>query len=54
MIPFLADGDLSVYDVYDSDRTYVLDEDYTHKTAIQSPINPPYKKALEKKQANKF
>ncbi|PVU95134.1 hypothetical protein BB561_002008 [Smittium simulii] len=52
-IPFTACGDLSGFD---SDMTYPLkltsDTEYTYKEPAQSPISPPYKKALELKRAN--
>merc|ERR1712133_152822 len=47
IVHFLACGDLSAYD---SDRTYDLGEEYKYTPAVQDPINPPYKKALELKR----
>ncbi|XP_023336117.1 putative tRNA (cytidine(32)/guanosine(34)-2'-O)-methyltransferase [Eurytemora carolleeae] len=51
IVPFLACGDLSAYD---SDRTYGLDiregEEYKYLPPTQSPINPPYKSAVDLKR----
>lgn len=45
-IPFIACGDLSSWD---SDASYALPEnDYRPLEAVQLPISPPYKEALEK------
>ncbi|XP_072036230.1 tRNA (cytidine(32)/guanosine(34)-2'-O)-methyltransferase-like [Amphiura filiformis] len=47
IVPFLACGDLSAYD---SDRNYPLElkpgAGYTYHPPTQSPINPPYEKAI--------
>lgn len=47
-IPFVVCGDLSGFD---ADTTYDLDESYEVKEPVQSPINPPYKEALERKRS---
>ena len=50
IVPFLACGDLSAYD---SDKNYPLELDgvkYEWHDPVQSPINPPYKTALELKK----
>eukprot|EP01120_Amphizonella_sp_Union-15-10_P013268 TRINITY_DN6136_c0_g1_i1.p1 TRINITY_DN6136_c0_g1~~TRINITY_DN6136_c0_g1_i1.p1 ORF type:complete len:215 (+),score=49.49 TRINITY_DN6136_c0_g1_i1:196-840(+) len=51
IVPFVAVGDLSGYD---SDRTYPLQDssgsEYKFLTAVQPPINPPYKNYIEKKR----
>ncbi|KAJ1667564.1 tRNA (uridine-2'-O-)-methyltransferase trm7 [Coemansia sp. RSA 1813] len=53
IVPFVACGDLRGFD---SDMTYPLDiEDakpYETRDPAQSPISPPYKKALELKRSN--
>ncbi|XP_065180655.1 putative tRNA (cytidine(32)/guanosine(34)-2'-O)-methyltransferase [Sycon ciliatum] len=67
LVPFLACGDLSAFD---SDKTYTLNEGrsssstaagssndtsgYVHHDATQSPINPPYHTACEKKRNNQM
>lgn len=51
VVPFVACGDLSGYD---SDQTYYIDESYERVEAVQKPINPPYKAALEMKTNNTF
>jgi len=43
IVPFLACGDLSGYD---PDQNYETGSDYQQHEAIQSPINPPYKEAI--------
>ncbi|CCJ29630.1 unnamed protein product [Pneumocystis jirovecii] len=49
IVPFVACGDLSAYD---SEATYVFDTDKnsTSLDAIQPPIAPPYKRAIEMKR----
>ncbi|KAJ2714425.1 putative tRNA (cytidine(32)/guanosine(34)-2'-O)-methyltransferase [Coemansia spiralis] len=51
--PFVACGDLRGFD---ADMTYPLDidgaEPYQQRDPTQSPISPPYKKALELKRSN--
>lgn len=52
--PFLACGDLTAYD---ADRSYPLnyplfESSYQYKEATQSPINPPYMKAVLLKKAS--
>lgn len=47
LIPFLCCGDLNGLD---PDRTYPLDNSYQQRDPIQSPIDPPYKKAVELQQ----
>ncbi|KAI8325543.1 FtsJ-domain-containing protein [Martensiomyces pterosporus] len=53
IVPFVACGDLRGFD---SDMTYPLEieesEPYTAREPTQSPISPPYKKALELKRSN--
>ncbi|KAG4304288.1 hypothetical protein PORY_002263 [Pneumocystis oryctolagi] len=46
VVPFVACGDLSAYD---SDATYIFDTDENSVSldAIQPPIAPPYKRAIE-------
>ncbi|KAJ2004576.1 tRNA (uridine-2'-O-)-methyltransferase trm7 [Coemansia thaxteri] len=55
IVPFVACGDLRGFD---ADMTYSLDTDesepYHHRDPTQSPINPPYKKALELKRSNYY
>jgi len=51
IVTFLACGDLSGYD---ADTTYELGEDYQPHEAIQQPINPPYKYAVELRKQNKL
>jgi tRNA (cytidine32/guanosine34-2'-O)-methyltransferase len=46
--PFLACGDLSAYD---ADATYHLPDDRQSLDPIQPPTAPPYKRALEMRQA---
>uniref|UniRef100_A0A6B2LBF5 Putative tRNA (cytidine(32)/guanosine(34)-2'-O)-methyltransferase n=1 Tax=Arcella intermedia TaxID=1963864 RepID=A0A6B2LBF5_9EUKA len=49
VVPFVACGDLSGFD---ADRSYDLEMevDYQRKEVLQSPINPPYKRAKEMKR----
>ncbi|EMR09502.1 ribosomal RNA large subunit methyltransferase J [Pneumocystis murina B123] len=49
IVPFVACGDLSAYD---SEATYFSDNDKNYKSLdpVQSPIAPPYKKAIEMKR----
>ncbi|KAJ2690046.1 tRNA (uridine-2'-O-)-methyltransferase trm7 [Coemansia spiralis] len=53
IVPFVACGDLRGFD---ADMTYPLDgseaERYSPRDPTQSPISPPYKKALELKRSN--
>ncbi|KAJ2065678.1 tRNA (uridine-2'-O-)-methyltransferase trm7 [Coemansia sp. S146] len=53
IVPFVACGDLRGFD---ADMTYSLDnnedEPYCPRDPAQSPISPPYKKALELKRSN--
>ncbi|KAJ2771749.1 tRNA (uridine-2'-O-)-methyltransferase trm7 [Coemansia nantahalensis] len=53
LAPFVACGDLRGFD---ADMTYPLDIDgaqpYQQRDPTQSPISPPYKKALELKRSN--
>ncbi|KAJ2024433.1 tRNA (uridine-2'-O-)-methyltransferase trm7 [Coemansia sp. S610] len=53
IVPFVACGDLRGFD---ADMTYSLDgseaERYSPRDPTQSPISPPYKKALELKRSN--
>lgn len=49
IIPFMACGDLSGFD---SDATYPLSENYKYHEPTQSPIDPPYKKAIQLKKAS--
>ncbi|KAJ1945519.1 tRNA (uridine-2'-O-)-methyltransferase trm7 [Linderina macrospora] len=53
IVPFVACGDLRGFD---SDRTYGLEyedaQSYESREPTQSPINPPYKRALELKRSN--
>ncbi|KAJ2491424.1 tRNA (uridine-2'-O-)-methyltransferase trm7 [Coemansia sp. RSA 2050] len=53
IVPFVACGDLRGFD---ADMTYSLDsieaEPYCSRDPTQSPISPPYKKALELKRSN--
>ena len=51
IIPFMACGDLSGFD---SDATYPLSatENYQYHEPTQSPIDPPYKRAIELKKAS--
>lgn len=53
--PFMSCGGL---DSYDSDATYHIDKTDTEKALsldpIQSPTNPPYKRALELKRSGKL
>ncbi|KAI9503390.1 putative tRNA (cytidine(32)/guanosine(34)-2'-O)-methyltransferase [Coemansia spiralis] len=53
IVPFVACGDLRGFD---ADMTYPLDidnaEPYQPRDPNQSPISPPYKKALELKRSN--
>lgn len=53
IIPFMACGDLSGFD---SDATYPLSatENYKYHEPTQSPIDPPYKKAIELKKASSY
>ncbi|KAL6071208.1 putative tRNA (cytidine(32)/guanosine(34)-2'-O)-methyltransferase [Balamuthia mandrillaris] len=50
IVPFIACGDLSGFD---ADSAYELDEASTNYTTLnptQSPINPPYQQALQRKR----
>ncbi|QSL66280.1 hypothetical protein MERGE_000658 [Pneumocystis wakefieldiae] len=49
IVPFVACGNLSLYD---SEATYFSDNDKNYKSLdpVQSPIAPPYKKAIEMKR----
>jgi tRNA (cytidine32/guanosine34-2'-O)-methyltransferase len=49
IVPFLACGDLSGYD---ADTNYELGAEYSTLTAVQLPINPPYKHAVMLKKHN--
>ncbi|KAJ1855532.1 tRNA (uridine-2'-O-)-methyltransferase trm7 [Coemansia sp. RSA 1822] len=53
IVPFVACGDLRGFD---ADMTYPLDIDeagpYEQRDPTQSPISPPYKRALELKRSN--
>merc|ERR1712137_556840 len=52
IVPFVACGDLSGFD---ADQNYPLNfeegKTYERLEPVQPPINPPYKRHLEKKQA---
>jgi len=51
IVPFLACGDLSAYD---SDMTYPLNADYQFRPPTQSPINPPYKEAVDMRRQDQL
>jgi tRNA (cytidine32/guanosine34-2'-O)-methyltransferase len=55
VVPFVACGDLSGFD---SDQNYPLQlnpsEEYKQRDALQPPINPPYKKAIELQRTNQL
>lgn len=54
IIPFIACGDLSGFD---ADRSYPLEiegREYEYHLPVQSPIDPPYKKACELKKKDKL
>ena len=51
IVPFIACGDLSGFD---SDMNYEFDENYVYHEAVQKPINPPYKTAVQMKRTNQL
>jgi len=55
IVPFVACGDLRGFD---SDQNYPLEvepgQKYQRLEPVQAPINPPYKRHIEKKQSNQL
>ena len=48
--PFVACGDLSAWDTFDSDATYPAPSKDERKEVVQQPTNPPYKEYMERKR----